>query len=96
MRILIISLSVLFMSCLQSERQDTDSNSAAFAEASGKSEGEISITGPVMDGTLLFVPDLGAAFQPLVHVDFPVRTLFDNGSGGLNFEHIFNGAAADE
>ena len=44
-------------------------------------------------GQLAKVEGLGAAFAPLCHSSMGERSLF--GHGGLNFEHIFNGSAAD-
>lgn len=45
-------------------------------------------------GQLCKVEGLGAAFAPLCHRSRPDGSLYRD--GGLNFEHIFNGAAADE
>ena len=38
---------------------------------------------------------LGAGFRPLVHERFPDQNIYRDDAIGLNFEHIFNGAAAD-
>jgi hypothetical protein len=38
---------------------------------------------------------LGAGFRPLVHERFPDQNIYRDDAVGLNFEHIFNGAAAD-
>jgi hypothetical protein len=45
-------------------------------------------------GQLGLVEDLGAALAPLCHTSFAEHSLY--ASGGLNFEHIFNGTRADE
>jgi len=45
-------------------------------------------------GVIRFVENLGAAFKPLTHINHPAQNLFN--SGGLNFEHIFNGTEKDE
>jgi len=37
----------------------------------------------------------GSGFNPLVHLDRPAQSIFGLDGTGLNFEHIFNGAAAD-
>lgn len=55
---------------------------------------EVTISGGNLTGTIKLVPGLGAAFKPLEHADFPGQDLYRD--GGLNFEHIMNGAAADE
>ena len=52
------------------------------------------LSGGGLTGQLHHVEGLGAAWAPLCHPGDPERSLF--GDGGLNFEHIFNGTAADE
>lgn len=38
----------------------------------------------------------GEGFNPLRHIDYPGENLFDGAWVGLNFEHVFNGMAADK
>jgi len=56
-------------------------------------EEEATISTDRINGTLRFVPGVGAAFQPLEHVDFAGQSIYRD--GGLNFEHVLNGRAAD-
>jgi hypothetical protein len=55
-------------------------------------ESQLLMAGP-WTGQLRNVEKLGAAFAPLCHHDHGEHSLY--GDGGLNFEHIFNGTAAD-
>lgn len=60
-----------------------------FAElASGKIEGRLLDNEANEDRQ-------GSGFNPLLHADFPGENVFRGDGVGLNFEHIFNGVAAD-
>jgi hypothetical protein len=38
----------------------------------------------------------GSGFNPLCHMDYPGKPIYFTGATGLNFEHVFNGVAADK
>jgi Cellulase (glycosyl hydrolase family 5) len=75
---------------------DANKRIALFASGAHKAE----LTGGGFSGRLLDnkanAKRQGAGFNPLHHAAYPGQNLFSDANVGLNFEHVFNGIAADK